>query len=175
MIGKRVSLRAIEPSDIDLMYDLENDTSWWHLSNTVAPFSRFVLEQYFKHAHLDIYSAKQLRLMITANVGKKVETVGMIDLFEFDPVNMRAGIGILVDKKWQNKGYASEALVLLIEYGFNTLNLHQLYCSIGVYNDPSLKLFQKHGFKITGQKEQWTKKHGTWADEYFLQLINPKD
>ena len=80
-----------------------------------------------------------------------------------------------VDKKWQNKGYASEALVLLIEYGFNTLNLHQLYCSIGVYNEPSLKLFQKHGFKITGQKEHWTKKHGTWADEYFLQLINPKD
>ncbi len=175
MTGKNISLRAVEPSDLDLLYDVENDTAWWHLSNTVAPLSRFVLEQYIMNSHLDIFTTKQLRLMITANQEGLPVTVGMIDLFDFDPVNMKAGVGILVGKKWQNRGYASEALALLIDYGFHTLNLHQLYCSISIDNVQSLRIFKKNGFKITGVHEQWLKKQGQWTDEYFLQLVNKNE
>lgn len=174
MIGKEVSLRAVEPADLDLLYELENNTEWWHLSNTVTPFSRFVLEQYIMNAHLDIYSTKQLRLMIEAQVDGKNQTIGTIDLFDFDPVNLRAGVGILVSKAWQNKGYASEALGLIIDYGFNTLNLHQLFCGICTDNESSLNLFQKHGFRITGTREQWVRNQQQWVDEYFLQLFNTK-
>jgi diamine N-acetyltransferase len=174
MIGKTVSLRAVEPDDLDLLYELENNPEWWHLSNTVAPFSQFVLEQYIMNAHLDIYSTKQLRLMIVAGIDNKTQTAGTIDLFDFDPVNLRAGVGILVSKALQNKGIASEALELLIDYGFNTLNLHQLYCGICTDNESSLKLFQKYGFKITGTREQWIRNRQQWVDEYFLQRFNTK-
>jgi diamine N-acetyltransferase len=174
MIGKLVSLRAVEPADLDLLYDLENKPEWWHLSNAVAPFSRFVLEQYIMNAHLDIYSTKQLRLMIVAAIENKTQTAGTIDLFDFDPVNLRAGVGILVSKAMQNKGIASEALELLIDYGFNTLNLHQLYCGICTDNESSLTLFQKHGFRITGTREQWIRNRQQWVDEYFLQRFNIK-
>jgi diamine N-acetyltransferase len=174
MIGKDVNLRAVEPADLDLLYELENNTEWWHLSNTVTPFSRFVLEQYIMNAHLDIYSTKQLRLMIEIIVDEKPVTIGTIDLFEFDPVNLRAGVGILVAKEWQSKGFASEALSLLVDYGFNTLNLHQLYCGICTDNESSLKLFQKQGFRITGTREQWVRNRQQWVDEYFLQLFNTK-
>lgn len=173
MIGKNVVLRAVEPADLELLFELENNPEWWHLSNTVAPFSRFVLEQYIMDAHLDIYTTKQLRLMIEASPDNLPLAVGTIDLFDFDPVNHRAGVGVLVALKWQNKGYASEALDLLIDYAFNTLNLKQLYCGISKGNDASLHLFQKSGFRITGQREQWIRHQGKWIDEYFLQLLNP--
>ena len=170
MKGKKIYLRAIEPEDIELLYKWENDISIWHLSNTIAPFSKQTLKEYISNAHLDIYSTKQLRLML--NSTDPIQTVGCIDLFDFDPVNMRAGIGILIDKNYREKGYASEALSLLIDYAFKILRLHQLYCNITIDNQKSLKLFQKYKFSIIGLKKEWLRNKNKWDDEYMLQLIN---
>lgn len=169
MRGKTINLRAIEPADIDILYKWENDTSIWYLSNTIEPFSKFILEQYILSSNQDIYSKKQLRLMIDINESKK--TIGSIDLFDFDPKNKRAGIGILINKNERGKGYASEALELLINYSFHTLDLHQLYCNISADNNVSLKLFHNFGFEIIGLKKQWNFINDKWMDEYMLQLI----
>ena len=105
MTSKNITLRALEPSDVDLLYKWENDTSIWHLSNTLTPFSRFVLEQYLLNSEKDIFTNKQLRLMIDViEAAKKVKTIGSIDLFDFDPKNKRAGIGILIIKEEREKG-----------------------------------------------------------------------
>lgn len=173
MIGKKVALRAMEPADVDLLYNWENDLSVWQLSNTIAPFSRFVLEQYVMNADQDIYSSKQLRLMIVTNEeNEKPRTIGSIDLFDFDPKNLRVGIGILIIKEEREKGYASEALELVIRYVFDTLCLHQIYCNIPVGNESSIKLFQKMGFKVAGQKKDWLIINKQWVVELLLQLIN---
>jgi diamine N-acetyltransferase len=167
--GEHITLRAIEPSDIEVLYAWENDTENWNVSNIQAPFSRFVLEQYIASAHEDIYTAKQLRLMIC---NKENTAVGNIDLFDFDANHLRAGIGILIaDKSDRRKGYASEALSLLIDYCFETLNLHQVYCNITTDNESSVLLFQKHGFLITGIKKQWIRAGNKYKDELLLQLI----
>jgi diamine N-acetyltransferase len=170
MIGKNLSFRAPEPSDIDLLYKWENDTSIWHLSNTLTPFSRQVLEEYILNASQDIYSAKQLRLMIVQN--KTNAAIGCIDLFEFDPANMRAGVGVLISDEHRDKGYATEALKMLIDYAFNTLHFHQLYCNITTDNVSSMKLFKKAGFEIIGLKKEWIRSKNSWMAEYLLQLIN---
>lgn len=170
MITKNLSFRAPEPSDVDQLYKWENDVSIWHLSNTITPFSRHTLEEYILNAQQDIYAAKQLRLMIILN--DTSETLGCIDLFDFDPVNMRAGIGILISDNQRNKGYASEALAMLIDYAFNTLHLHQLYCNITEDNAGSLRLFQKHKFEIVGSKKEWIRAKNNWLNEYLLQLLN---
>ncbi len=173
MKGANINLRAIESSDIDLLYDWENDQALWHLSNTLTPYSRFVLEQYILSAQQDIYTNKQLRLMIDLKISdSEYKTIGSIDLFDFEPTHKRAGIGILIDKDSRHKGYASESLELLIEYCFKVLNLHQLYCNITSDNEVSLKLFQKHNFEIIGLKKQWLFLNSSWKDEYLLQLIN---
>jgi len=171
MKGKNLSFRAPEPADVDLLYSWENDTSIWHLSNTVTPYSRHLLEEYILNAQQDIYTAKQLRLMIVLN--KTHEAIGCIDLFDFDPLHLRAGIGILIDNAHRGKGHAAEALELLIKYAFNILHLHQLYCNITPDNEASLQLFQKCKFKIAGLKKEWLRVSGGWADEYMLQLIHP--
>ncbi len=177
LIGELIQLRALEPSDLDLLYQWENDASIWSVSGTLAPFSKFVLEQYLASSHQDIYSNKQLRLMIdlTANDDEgepESRGIGCIDLFDFDPKNRKAGVGILIaDRADRGKGYATEALNLLVEYGFDVLDLHQIYSNVRVDNENSVALFKKVGFEITGLKQDWILDGGKWYDEYTMQMI----
>jgi len=172
--SKTIMLRALEPADIDLLYDWENDSSIWHLSNTLAPFSRFALEQYVMNSHEDLFTTRQLRLMIDLIEEDQTKTIGCVDLFDFDPANRRAGIGILVIKEERGKGYASEALDLMIKYSFNRLRLHQIYSNVMKGQKASLDLFKKKNFKTVGIKKQWLLVEKEWIDEYMLQLINPE-
>jgi len=170
---KQIILRALEPGDIDLLYKWENDKQFWQISDTIAPFSKFILQKYLDNSHLDIYQAKQLRLMIDLTEEDNRQTVGAIDLFDFNPIHLRAGVGILIGgKEDRNKGVATFALRELIHYAFSILNLHQLYCNIQAENKISLSLFEKAGFVIVGTKKDWLKSHNGFKDEVLLQLIN---
>jgi len=172
--NKQIRLRALEPTDLKLLYNWENDSSIWEVSHTLQPFSLYVLKQYLENSHLDIFESKQLRLVIETCSNNKA--VGLIDLFDFDPFNRRAGIGILIHNKIdQQKGYAQEALESLCKYAFDVLQLHQLYCNITSSNERSLRLFKKQGFEFIGLKKDWIKTVSGWKDEYLLQKISPKD
>ena len=117
LTGTKIYLRALEPQDLEFIYAVENDQRIWEVSNTQTPYSRFLVKQYLKNAHQDIYEAKQLRLAICQD--EDFPAIGLIDLFEFDPKNNRAGIGIVIqgtENRKQNIG--SEALELLIRYSF---------------------------------------------------------
>ena len=170
LIGKKIHLRALEPEDLDFLYTIENNESFWEVSSTQTPFSRFILEQYIVNSHQDIFEAKQLRLIIVDNITNI--SVGMIDLFEFNPLHKRAGLGILIIESEQHKGFASEAIELLINYCFNQLNLHQLFANITADNIKSLELFKKLNFKKIGVKKEWIFSKGNFKDEILFQLIN---
>lgn len=170
LINEFIRLRALEPGDVDILYKWENDTEIWHLSNTLTPFSRNVLKQYIRNAAKDIYETRQLRLIIEVLDEKRA--VGAIDLFDFDPFNLRAGVGILVhDKQDRKKGFATQSLASLSVYARDVLGLKQLYCNIGENNEESLKLFIKQGFVITGQKKDWIRTLDGWMSEFTLQKI----
>ena len=170
-----VYLRAIEPGDIDYLYKWENDDTIWQVSNTIAPFSRYVLTKYIESAHLDVYQTRQLRLMIDVNENDKIKTVGAVDLFDFEPQHLRAGVGILIgEKEERGKGYADLALEKLIAYTFEVMQLKQVYCNILTENLVSIKLFKKHGFKLIGVKKAWVKTINGFSDEAVFQLISDK-
>jgi len=169
--GENIYLRALEPNDLEFVYAMENDQSIWGVSNTQTPYSRFLVKQYLENAQQDIYEAKQLRLAICQD--EDFPALGLIDLFDFDPKNNRAGIGIVIqgqENRKQNIG--SEALSLLIRYAFYHLNLHQLYANIGTENEASLALFAKFGFEKIGTKKDWILVNGQYQDEAIFQLIN---
>ena len=169
--GNTIYLRALEPEDLEFVYAIENNESIWNLSNTQTPYSRFLIRQYLENAHQDIYEAKQLRLAICMN--DTFEAVGLIDLFDFDPKNNRAGVGIVISSESnRNSGIGSEALHLVINYAFNQLQLHQLYANIGSDNEISLQLFTKFGFQKIGIKKDWNKINNSYEDEILYQLIN---
>lgn len=173
MIGPNLLLRAPEPTDIDIIFRWENDTRIWHLGNTLTPYSKFAIEQFVFNTDNDIFASKQLRLMIDwHSAGTDNSTVGTIDLFDFDPHNRRAGIGILIDESSRRQGFALEAINLLTEYCFKTLNLHQLYCNIEQSNLESISLFTKAGFIGCGIKKEWLLREGQWTDELMFQLID---
>ena len=167
--SKKTTLRALEPEDLEFLYSIENNESFWEISHTQTPFSKYILKQYLENTHLDIYESKQLRLLIVEISTKK--EVGMIDLFDFNPQHKRAGIGILIHPDFENKGFASEALSLLINYSFSHLQLHQLYANITSDNSRSLALFKKHKFDEVGVKKEWILYEGKFKDEVLFQLI----
>jgi diamine N-acetyltransferase len=167
--GTHINLRALEPEDLDFLYQIENNESFWQVSHTNTPFSKYILKQYLENAHLDIFEAKQLRLLIEEKLTRK--KIGMIDLFDFNPIHKRAGIGILIHPKFQKNGFASEALSNLISYCFSHLNLHQLYANISSDNTKSISLFTKHHFKEAGIKKDWNLLNGKFTDEVLFQLI----
>jgi len=164
-------LRALEKSDLEFLYALENDVSVWRVSNTITPFSKDGVAQYLEQAALDIYTTKQLRLIICT---PNQERIGAIDLFDFDPLHRRAGIGILILPYFQRQNFASQALEILLRYCYQHLLLHQVYCSIAEDNAASIRLFQKFGFRTIGKREQWLKTSAGWIDVYDFQKIFTK-
>jgi diamine N-acetyltransferase len=153
--GKKVILRAVELSDKSIIYRWENDTDQWPISFTTKPFSSETIEQYITSDAYDIYTTKQLRLMICLSDNTPL---GCVDLFDFDPRNQRAGVGILIDKYRRKMGYAQDALEVLKTYAFETLFLNQLYAHIDDYNEKSIALFKKCGFQQIGILNVWNKK-----------------
>jgi len=168
--GDHIYLRALEPEDLDFIYQIENDETIWPVSNTQTPYSKFLIRQYLENAHQDIYEAKQLRLAICKK--DSFEAIGLIDLFDFDPKNKRAGVGIIIQNEIdRNSGYGKQALSLVIAFAFGQLQLHQLYANIGTQNKPSLALFATFGFQKIGVKKDWNFVNHSFEDEVLFQLI----
>lgn len=166
-----IRLRALEPADIETLYKWENDTLIWKVSNTIAPFSKYILRKFVENQKYDIYETKQLRMIIETHDGK---AVGAIDLFDIDPTNRRAGVGILIYEDLdRGRGYASGALTAMIKYSFQVIGLNQLYCNVLANNIKSLNLFKSKGFRVVGLKQEWVRSTDGWIDEYMLQLVNP--
>lgn len=166
--GEHIKLRALEPEDLDRLESWENNPENWRYSQQQVPFSKHILRAYLANAQQDIYEAKQLRLVIE----NKKQAIGLIDLYDFDFNNRRAGIGILIgDQENRHRGYAKEALQVLVGYAQKTFDLKQLYASIGENNTASLKLFDSLGFKQIGVRAQWFREGKEWEDEHLLQLI----
>jgi diamine N-acetyltransferase len=170
LTGNTVSLRALEPSDLQFLFDVENEEAHWEISSTQTPYSKFLLKKYIENAHQDIYEAKQLRLVIANKENN--DPIGLIDLFDFNPTHKRAGIGLLVQQEHRQKGVASEALELLISYAFHCLHLHQLYANIMLENKISIALFEAFKFECIGTKKDWIFSKRGYKDEALYQLIS---
>ncbi len=171
--AEHIYFRALESTDLELLYQCENDPSVWRISNTQTPFSKDTLAQYLEIAHQDIYTNKQLRLLIC--LLENNEPIGTIDLFEFEPTHARVGVGILIFEKFRKNGYAFESIELVKQYAFNTLLVNQLYCNISASNENSISLFEKCHFDKIGIKKQWNKTSLTqFEDELMYQFI-PKN
>jgi diamine N-acetyltransferase len=170
LTGEKLYLRALEPEDLDFIYEIENDETFWEISATQTPYSRFLIKQYLENAHQDIYEAKQLRLVMVSN---KKENIGLIDLFEFDPKNKRVGVGLLIAKReFRYKGYGKEALQLVCKYAFKHLQVHQVYANIGEDNEASIKLFESLNFKRIGVKKDWNFSNGNFKNELLYQKFS---
>jgi diamine N-acetyltransferase len=166
--GKNISLRPIEPSDVDLLYSWENDPENWEVSQNLIPFSHQSLSEYALAEH-DLVRDGQFRFMIC---DQEMRPVGTLDLFQLNAMHSRCGIGILIaNKDDRRKSYALDALQTAIEYGWHTLNLRQWWCTILKSNKASVSLFEKLEFERCGVKIDWINSGGEWLDLFDYQLM----
>lgn len=167
--GERVRLRAMEPEDLEVMYDMENDSRTWDVTNFTVPYSKFALKQYIEHSECDMFADRQLRLMIVRMEDGAV--VGTVDITEFVPMHARGEVGIAVRQEYQGNGYAKEALGLLRDYVFGFLHMKQLIVHITVDNEASLRLFESCGFVRCGLLKEWWRVGREYKDVVLLQLL----
>jgi len=161
-----IHLRALEPEDLLALEKIENDSAYWKYSNQTEPFSRVLLNQFIREQQQDIFQVRQKRFVIS-NQDKIL--LGCIDLFDFEPLHRRAGVGLYLLQEYRNKGIGSKALGLLAEYAKNILQLKTLYANIAIENMASKSLFQSAGFSQSGLKKEWNLYQGEFHDEYLYQ------
>jgi len=165
-------LRALEPEDAILLNCWENDDATWWLGNTITPFSEATLIKYATGDH-DLYRDKQLRLMIDYKIDGEVwGTVGAVDLYDFDPRNSRAGVGIVIDHDQRKNGHGEVGLKMIEEYAFKHLALHQLYAEVPSSHNPSMGLFKKAGYISCETRSEWIRGTEGWEDVVLMQLMN---
>lgn len=164
-----VRLRAMEPEDLELICELENDPQQWDISNFTVPYSRYVIKQYMESSQCDMFADKQLRMIIV-----RLEdgiTIGTIDITDFAPLHARGEVGIVIRKEYRGAGYAKDALILLCEYAFGFLHLKQLVVHVATDNEASIRLFTSCGFVQCGLLKEWLFVEGNFKDVALLQCI----
>ena len=149
--NENIIIRAAETNDAQLIYNWENNQEIWRVSETYMPYSMYQIEQFLFNN--DLFSNRQIRFII--EITKDTIPIGCIDIYDFDPIHFRAGIGILIQKEYRKQGYAKESLQLLLDYCFNILMLKQVYCLIDALNHDSLNLFKNVGFEQCGYRKEW--------------------
>ena len=144
-----IYLRNLISSDASIVFDWENNPANWEISNTEKLFTREEIEEFVNQPQ-DINLNQQLRFMICKNDTNL--SIGCIDLFDYK-IGKSVGVGILIaDKKWRNKGYATEALKLLFNYCRNELKIDSIFCHIFKKNTISIRLFESCGFKFIDER-----------------------
>ena len=167
---KIIKLRKLEPSDLPYLYQWENDASAWADGANHNPLSQQDLRDYIASTTGDIYKDGQLRLIIESwsdleavlqQSGLTAKrsyseavlvrpgsglTIGCIDLFDFDPRNGRAAIGMYIAPEYRGKGVGHQALEQLEAYAFGFLHLRVLYAVIATSNVPCSALYRAAGY-----------------------------
>ena len=168
MNNEKIRLRAMEPEDLDVLYQIENNQKLWDVGTTNVPYSRYALQNYIVSQTNDIFADRQLRLMIENEEG---QTIGIIDIINFEPQHQRAEVGIVIMSEWRMKGYAEVALSKLMDYCRHTLHLHQLYAFVADDNKASLRLFQKTGFVTGAALNDWLFDGHKYHNAQLMQLF----
>ncbi|MBW1939397.1 MAG: GNAT family N-acetyltransferase [Deltaproteobacteria bacterium] len=166
--SKNVRLRQIEASDL---LKLRN----WRNSPGIRSYTRGYrpLNMLNQTKWLESLSADQLNIMFAIEKKFDRELIGCCGLTNINWKEGHGEVSIYIgEKKWQSKGYASDALRLLLEYGFKELRLHRIYGIIFEYNDASIKFFEKNGFEFEGRHREARFWDGKFYDELVYGILD---
>lgn len=164
----QISLRAPEITDLNVIFEIENDTANLHSGLATGHYSRFQIERYIRESSNDLYEDKAIRWMIVS----EEQVVGMMDIFHFDARQNRAEVGIFVLEPFRGKGIACQALKMLERHCFEELDLHQLYAYVAVGNTASCRLFLHAGYENVGRLKDWIKIQRKYEDVLIFQRLH---
>lgn len=158
-----LTLRAVEPSDADAMWEIENDSTQWVQNGMAAPFSHENLRNYASGYLADPYQEGQVRLVMES-CGS---IAGLVDIYQLSARNHTGFIGIYTRPEVRRKGFALRALGLVEKYAVSLLNLRVLAAKVMDNNTASQSLFEKAGYSRSGALHNWIQS-GTLLHDMYL-------
>lgn len=167
MQNEVIHLRAVELSDVDTLYRWENDTTQWATANTHAPYSRTQLWQYANNYDGDIYSSRAIRLLVCLNTDGSA--IGTIDIYDFDPANRHATIGVYIAGSARGNGYGVQALKLATRYAKFDLGIKQMMALSAADNAASHAMLQHAGYTRRGTLREWLRVGDEFKDVDIFQ------
>ncbi|HOQ75070.1 MAG TPA: GNAT family protein [Thermoclostridium sp.] len=166
LVGENILL---SPINID---DLEQYTAWLNdlsitinLGNASTPISLASEKEFLEKLTREGHNY--------AIVLKENETlIGNCSLFNINPIHRTAETGIFIgDEKHRGKGYGTEAMMLLLAYGFKVLNLNNIMLKVFSFNQRAIKSYEKAGFRVIGRRSQAYQVNGKHYDEVFMEIL----
>ncbi|HEY5982139.1 MAG TPA: GNAT family protein [Anaerolineales bacterium] len=170
IVGKRVRLRAVERADIALYHEWLNDAEVTEGLARYLPFSMADEERWFEN--MSQREEEQRPLAIEILDGQEWKLAGNTGLFNLEWTNRSAELGIFIgDKSKWNQGYGTEALGLILQHGFNTLNLNRIFLRVYASNSRAQRSYEKAGFKLEGTMRQALFRHGQYVDVNIMSIL----
>ena len=163
---KNVTLRMPKLLDLDQLLLWENNLDNSLFSDNPIFYTTEQIKE-FLNSDQDIFLDRQIRFIIDSSGFP----VGCVDLFKYDMVNSRAGVGIFIDEKFRNMGIATKALSLLKSICIKDYFISNLHVNILHTNKASIQLFERAGFNKNGVKENWIRTENSMLDVWFFQCF----
>jgi RimJ/RimL family protein N-acetyltransferase len=167
IIGERLYLSPFDAEDIEI------HSKWAKWMNDRAVSDTF--DGHKNHTSLSgakkfLQELKGYRYFIVL-IGSD-ELIGQISLHDIDHLNRHAFLGIMIGEvEHQAKGYGTEAVRLVLDYGFNTLNLHNIMLSVHEDAHAAIACYKKVGFKESGRRREWIFKNGKYYDVLYMDIL----
>lgn len=146
-----ISLRAPEPYDIDRIYLWENSTDELHTTLRTGPLSRHQIEDFVLNYDGELYTRGALRFMIDADG----ETVGTIDIFDYDHRARHAFVGIFIAPAYRRRHIGSQALKLIERHVYRAVGMYSVAAIVAEDNEASRALFTTAGYTAAGILRGW--------------------
>ena len=168
MKDSRIYLRAFELDDYKTSVTWRNDSHIW---NMLGGTKYFVSEAYEKKwVEEAIFNSKDIRLAVCLKENDLY--IGNVYLTDIDMINRKAVSHVLIgNKDYWGKGYASEALKLLLDYAFNERGLNRIVADILESNEQSIRMHEKTGYKKEGLMRESVFKNGKFQNQIRMSLL----
>jgi len=167
LVGKKCYLSPINIEDAEKYCEWLNDLE---VSINLLTFSQQLSLERERNILNDMVKNNSLIFAIIDSDSDKL--IGNCSIFRVNHLNRKAEVGIFIgDKQFWSKGYGTEALSLLIDYGFNILNLNNIMLEVFSYNERAIKCYNKVGFKEIGRRREALIRAGNKYDEIYMDIL----
>lgn len=168
--SERLLLRQITNDDIDEVFELRSNPEIMKFVPRPLVSKKEEALEHIKLIQSKIEENEGINWAITIKGNPKL--IGVIGHYRISWENLRSEIGYMILPEYHGKGITSEAVKLLIDYGFNTMKMHSLEAIIDPRNHASAKVLEKNNFVLEAQFKEDTLWQGEWLDTNVYSLLN---
>ena len=166
ILGERVRLRALEPSDAEVVSIWYRDHEFSVLDGNIYGDSLESLRAFLKSVGSPSYADATFGIE-----NEEAVLIGMVRLKRGRPEDRRADFGIAIERAYWNRGYGTDATRTILRFAFEEMNLHRISLTVLDYNTRAQRCYEKCGFRVEGRHRQARFRDGRWCDEILMGVL----